>query len=40
MIRKYHNQNLQTNPLHPEEESYNHHETPGRQSDSFKALFR
>ena len=32
MIRKYHNHKPQTNPLHLEEESHNHHETPGRQA--------
>ena len=31
MIRKYHNQKLQTTPWHREEEPLNHHETPGRQ---------
>ena len=32
MIRKYHNQKLQTTPWHREEEVLNHHETPGRQT--------
>ena len=32
MIRKYHNQKLQTNPWHHEEEPHNNHETPGRQT--------
>ena len=31
MIRKYHNHKPQTTPWHHEEESLNHHETPGRQ---------
>ena len=31
MIRKYHNHKPQTTPWHREEESLNHHETPGRQ---------
>ena len=31
MIRKYHNQKLQTTPLHSEEEPLNHQETPGKQ---------
>ena len=31
MIRKYHNQKLQTTQWHREEEPLNHHETPGRQ---------
>ena len=31
MIRKYHNNKLQTTPWHLEEEPLNHHETPGRQ---------
>ena len=31
MIRKYHNQKLQTTPWHREEEPLNHHETPGGQ---------
>ena len=31
MIRKYHNYKQQTTPWHHEEESFNHHETPGRQ---------
>ena len=31
MIRKYHNHKLQTTPWHCEEETLNHHETPGRQ---------
>ena len=32
MIRKYHNQKLQTNPWHSEEETDNNHETSGRQT--------
>ena len=32
MIRKYHNHILQTNPLHPQGEPHNNHETPGRQT--------
>ena len=32
MIRKYHNKKPQTTPGHLEEESLNHHETPGRQT--------
>ena len=31
MIRKYHNQKLQTTPWHREEEPLKHHETPGKQ---------
>ena len=31
MIRKYHNHKLQTTPWHREEETLNHHDTPGRQ---------
>ena len=31
MIRNYHNHKLQTTPWHREEETLNHHETPGRQ---------
>ena len=31
MIRKYNNHKPQTNPLHREEEPFNHHKTPGRQ---------
>ena len=31
MIRKYHNHKPQTTPWYYEEESLNHHETPGRQ---------
>ena len=31
MIRKYHNNKLQTAPWHREGEPLNHHETPGRQ---------
>ena len=31
MIRKYHNHKPQTTPWHREEETLNHHETPGRQ---------
>ena len=32
MIRKYHNQKLQTNPWHHEEEPPNNYEIPGRQT--------
>ena len=32
MIRKNHNHKLQTNPWHREQEPYNNHETPGRQT--------
>ena len=32
MIRKYHNQKLQTHPWHREEEPHNNHETPRRQT--------
>ena len=32
MIRKYHNNKLQTNPWHREEEPHNNHKTPGRQT--------
>ena len=31
MIRKYHNHKPQTTPWHHEEDSLNHHETPGGQ---------
>ena len=32
MIRKYHNDKLQTNPYHHKEEPHNDQETPGRQT--------
>ena len=32
MIRKYHNQKLQINPWHREEESHINHQTPGIQT--------
>ena len=35
MIRKYHNQNLQTNSWHSEEEPHSNHETQGRRSALF-----
>ena len=38
MIRKYHNQKLQTTPWQPEEEPLNHHETPGRQTKQSNQL--
>ena len=38
MIRKYHNHKLQTNPWHPEEETHNNHETPGRQTKQSNQL--
>ena len=38
-IRKYHNQKLQTNPWHREEEPQDKHETPGRQSKATSSLF-
>ena len=38
MIRNYHNHNLQKNPWHREEEPYNHHETPGRQTKQSNQL--
>ena len=38
MIRKYHNHKRQTNPCHCEEESHNHHETPGRQAKQSNQL--
>ena len=31
MIRKYHNNKLQTTPWYREEEQLNHHETSGKQ---------
>ena len=39
MIRKYHNQTLQTNPRHREEEQYNNHKAPGRQSKATSFLY-
>ena len=41
MTRKYHNQTLQTNPWHREEEPQNNksHRTPGRQSKATSSLF-
>ena len=38
MIRKYHNHKPQTNPWHRDEEPYNHHETPGRQTKQSNQL--
>ena len=38
MIRKYHNQNLQTNLGHREEEPHNNHETPGSQTKQSNQL--
>ena len=38
MIRKYHNQKLQTNPWHREEEPHNNHETQGRQTKQSNQL--
>ena len=38
MIRKYHNNKLQTNPWHREEEPHNNHETPGRQTKQSNQL--
>ena len=38
MIRKYHNQKLQTTPWQREEEPLNHHETPGRQTKQSNQL--
>ena len=38
MIRKYHNQKLQTNQWHREEEPLNNHETPGRQTKQSNQL--
>ena len=38
MVRKHHNHKLQTNPLHREEEPYNNHETPGRQTEQSNQL--
>ena len=38
MIRKYHIHKPQTNPWHREEESHNHHETPGRQTKQSNQL--
>ena len=32
MVRKYNNHKLQTNPWHREEDSYNNHEAPGKQT--------
>ena len=38
MIRKDHNNKLQTNPWHREEEPHNNHETPGRQTKQSNQL--
>ena len=38
MIRKYHNHKPQTNPWHRNEESHNHHETPGGQTKQSNQL--
>ena len=38
MIRKYHNQKLQTNLWHCEEQPHNNHETPGRQTKQSNQL--
>ena len=38
MIRKYHNQKLQTNKWHLEEEPHNYHETPERQTKQSNQL--
>ena len=38
MIRKYQNHKPQTNPCLREEESHNHHETPGRQTKQSNKL--
>ena len=38
MIRKYLNHKLQTNPWHREEETYNDHETQGRQTKQSNQL--
>ena len=38
MIRKYHNQKLQTNPWHREEEPHNNHETRKRQTKQSNQL--
>ena len=38
MIRKYHNDKLQTNPWHHEEELRNYHKTQGRQTKQSKQL--
>ena len=41
MIRKYRNQNLQTNLGHREEEPHNNHQTPGQsKATSSLSLFR
>ena len=39
-IRKYHNQNLQTNPWHYEEEPHNNHEIPGGQTKQLSPLVK
>ena len=39
MIRKYHNYKPQTTLWHREEESLNHHETPGRQIKQSNQLY-
>ena len=38
MIRKYHNNKLQTNTWHREEEPHSNHETPGRQTKQSNQL--
>ena len=38
MVRKYHNNKLQTNPWLREEEPHNNHETPGRQTKQSNQL--
>ena len=38
MIRKYHYHKPQTTPWHREEETLNHHETPGRQTKQSSQL--
>ena len=38
MIRQYHNQKLQTNLGHREEQPHNNHETPGRQTKQINQL--
>ena len=38
MVRKYHNDKLQTNPWHREEESHNNKETQGRQAKQSNQL--
>ena len=38
MIRKHHNHKPQTNQWHGQEEPYNNHETPGRQTKQSNQL--